>query len=266
MLSLQHCPLCGAWADGSAAFPSTHERARIFGILLSCSQCDFSWSSKSKKATKALYFGGRSKPPIYENCLSIPEAQAISAERQNEFFLRRSAHHRDLLERNTLGPLQSCLNFGAGNCALFWDWDIEGPVAVDTSALTEQICSELNYEYQRELSGLHGRTFDCIVASHVLEHLHAGNLLSVFSNLVSLLRPGGVLLIEVPDFGQQSESDVRLDHYPHTLFFSTKSLRKLAQTRTDVSLAEMSEGVSGRVRINGEFRPANAVLVVRKDN
>lgn len=237
----------------------------IFGNLLSCCQCDFSWSSKSKKAVKALYFGGRSKPPIYENCLGIPEAQAISAERQNEFFLRRSAHHRELVERNTRGPVQSCLNFGAGNCALFQDWQIEGPVAVDTSALTEQICSELNYEYHRRLGGLRGRTFDCIVASHVLEHLHTGNLLSVFSNLVSLVRPGGVLLIEVPDFGQQRESDDPVDHYPHTLFFTTKSLQQLAQTRTDVYLTETSNGVSGRVRIKGEFRPANTVVVFRKD-
>jgi SAM-dependent methyltransferase len=59
--------------------------------------------------------------------------------------------------------------------------------------------------------------FDIIIAEHVLEHL--GNLIQIVEELHRILKPGGLLYVEVPHF---SNSGFFTDP-THTHAFSTKS-------------------------------------------
>lgn len=41
--------------------------------------------------------------------------------------------------------------------------------------------------------------FDCVIASHVLEHIDWRTAMAVFANLITVLKPGGSIWILVPD-------------------------------------------------------------------
>jgi len=82
--------------------------------------------------------------------------------------------------------------------------------------------------------------FDIITLSHVLEHLE--DLKGAAQNFSRLLRPGGMIYIEVPDASRYSEfliapfQDFNTEHINH---FSHKSLRRLMST---VGLVPFLEG------------------------
>lgn len=74
-----------------------------------------------------------------------------------------------------------------------------------------------------------GNTFDLITITHVLEHLQ--NPVQVLTRLASALRPGGHLLVEVPNANDAFLSIWRGYYRPlcpgdHLSFFTEKSLRK----------------------------------------
>ena len=82
--------------------------------------------------------------------------------------------------------------------------------------------------------------FDIITLSHVLEHLE--DLPGAVRNFARLLRPGGMVYIEVPDAGRYTEyliapfQDFNTEHINH---FSHRSLRRLM---AKVGLVPFAEG------------------------
>lgn len=74
-------------------------------------------------------------------------------------------------------------------------WDISGmepnPKAIAQAALK-------NMKLEESLSRFKGRTFDVVTLWHVLEHLP--NLEEQISTIESLVRPGGTLLVAVPNY------------------------------------------------------------------
>jgi len=79
-----------------------------------------------------------------------------------------------------------------------------------------------------EVAGLAGR-FRYVVLSHVLEHLC--DLKSAFASVVSLVEPGGLIWVEVPDASRYVEHDVVPFYYfdvEHINHFDEESLRGLA--------------------------------------
>lgn len=71
---------------------------------------------------------------------------------------------------------------------------------------------------------------DVIILSHSLEHLPASYALDVLIDLKRVIRPDGVLLIEVPNDDFRNEDiDIDIDA-PHFMFFTEKSLVKFLET------------------------------------
>ena len=60
--------------------------------------------------------------------------------------------------------------------------------------------------------------------SHSLEHIHPNDLNKIIKNYYNALNPGGKIFIEIPD-----DFKTGYLYFPHTLFFTKKSLSKLFQ-------------------------------------
>lgn len=65
---------------------------------------------------------------------------------------------------------------------------------------------------------------DLIWMSHSLEHIHPDDLNKIIKNYYDALNPGGKIFIEIPD-----DFKTGYLYFPHTLFFTKKSLNKLFQ-------------------------------------
>ena len=76
--------------------------------------------------------------------------------------------------------------------------------------------------------------FDCVVCSDVLEHVRRPWL--VLAELIRVCRPGGTLVISVPD-GRYD------DYIGHLNFFSTQSLEALLEDHGDVRISTHTDGL-----------------------
>ena len=64
---------------------------------------------------------------------------------------------------------------------------------------------------------------------HVLEHFNAPG--QALSQIREMLREGGLLYVEVPNFGLPHALPAKLFHYAHIYNFTVKTLRMLGQSR-----------------------------------
>jgi 2-polyprenyl-3-methyl-5-hydroxy-6-metoxy-1,4-benzoquinol methylase len=67
--------------------------------------------------------------------------------------------------------------------------------------------------------------FDCILALDVLEHLETDYLLTLGESIYSSLKPGGRVLVQVPN-GVSPLNDYRYGDLTHVRAFTTKSMRQ----------------------------------------
>jgi SAM-dependent methyltransferase len=171
------------------------------------------------------------------------EAHHLSrGEEQPAFMPGREplARSRVALERcrHLFPPRGRLLDFGCGNGAVLKSaspmlegWELHG--------------SDLNDQYQREIlaipgvAGFHhgseaipeGPAFDVVVLWHVLEHLEEP--LAVLEKLKRLIKPGGFLLLSLPDVERTIFDLAVLDHVSH---FSQVTLSHLL-TRAGLEVA-----------------------------
>lgn len=82
-----------------------------------------------------------------------------------------------------------------------------------------------NFESCAETAGLIGR-YDLVVSIHSIEHFF--NPLAGFANMLRCVRPGGLLYVHTPNWGNERDRD--WFHYApeHLCFFGEKSFRQLA--------------------------------------
>ncbi|GAB5400746.1 MAG: class I SAM-dependent methyltransferase [Aureisphaera sp.] len=106
-------------------------------------------------------------------------------------------------------------------------WNIDG---VEVNEKARQFALEKGVHLQQGLDAFLGKQFDVVSLWHVLEHLP--NLEEVVSTLEDLVRPGGILLIAVPNFNSWDAKHYKefwaaYDVPRHLWHFSKPSMRKL---------------------------------------
>jgi 2-polyprenyl-3-methyl-5-hydroxy-6-metoxy-1,4-benzoquinol methylase len=111
----------------------------------------------------------------------------------------------------------------------------------------------------------HTAHFDCIVMLHVLEHVPKSDTLGLLRALHSALRPGGVVLIEVPNMGDPLNGlYFRYADFTHEVGFTEESLRYvLTQSGFgDPTFLDQigADGVVGRVLQRVARRTLHALL------
>lgn len=100
--------------------------------------------------------------------------------------------------------------------------------AVEPDEVVHGYLDYLGVNYFDNLEEVKALDFDLIVASNVLEHFRLPRVLDTLQWIVNALRPGGLLLVEVPqdNFFRFPEL-VGMNHTPHLTFFSREALHKL---------------------------------------
>lgn len=244
---IEQCVLCGA----SRARPDKRF-ANILGLVQPydvqrCGGCGLRWLSPrpSEAAYQRLY--------AYENYFDsslTPATYEDVARGRAAYFSKRVKKIERFIGNN--GPLD-ILDVGAATGMFVNEALIRGHRAagIELSAGGRE---QARYNYGVELEGtrledLAGEDdFDVIHMNHVFEHLPDPR--QVLENCRRLLRPGGLLLIEVP---QQIDNDIerikrllglkppRFDLFSihHTYFFNVHTLRALLESQ-DFRVASLS--------------------------
>jgi 2-polyprenyl-3-methyl-5-hydroxy-6-metoxy-1,4-benzoquinol methylase len=142
---------------------------------------------------------------------------------------------RRMVENSTRVSQGSLLDIGAGTGAFAASmkaagWQVKGiePDAEARAKARDRYGLELLDP--GELSGLQEQSFDAITLWHVLEHVH--DLHGYLGRIYSLLRPGGRLLVAVPNYtsldaGHYGKYWAAYDVPRHLYHFSPLSVRRL---------------------------------------
>jgi 2-polyprenyl-3-methyl-5-hydroxy-6-metoxy-1,4-benzoquinol methylase len=114
------------------------------------------------------------------------------------------------------------------------------------------------------------RSFDLAVMNHVLEHTMSPT--SVFTTILSLLKTGGLFVVEVPNIVAPGSRLSHFFHVGHHFNFSPRTLQRLAKkTGCEIVKIEELDGDLPKTRLLGVFRkvahpkPDVAVRFVRDD-
>lgn len=217
------CIFCGSsQADVYADTQSRYDERKF--TVAQCRQCKLVYTNP-RIANKAQEIENHQPPPasIFEDAAILQAA--VAAEMQ---ILR--------LERY-LQP-GKLLDFGCGEGVLVHQacrrgWDAVGS-DIDRALIQagnahwpgqRLLCDNLDSLIQK-----FGPTFDAIVSKQVFEHL--SNPLEFLVQMRSLLRPGGIVLVDVPNLlslGERLHRGSSLDPTAHLYYFTSHTIRRLFQ-------------------------------------
>mgnify|MGYP000887897497 CR=1 FL=1 len=202
--------------------------------IFTCEHCEFSWAADIKQADLNEYYKkdydvevGRSKKFV------SPEEYFSDAKKQ--FKRHRSEMHLLTVKRylkNKKEPLILDIGSGLGTTLnLSKKYFIDPKIHAYEN--DENSKKYLNYINAQVISGdcisslkNLNVAFDIIIASHFLEHVSPDSLKDFINIIYNLLKPGGILLIEVPNDNWQKYPDRKYSNPPHVNFFSIISLKK----------------------------------------
>lgn len=137
-------------------------------------------------------------------------------------YFSRAQHHVDLLHafNATFGDV---LDFGSGPGYFLHVADPQRKYGFEPDNASAKYLRHIGARRLTRLEEIEGLSFDAIVSSHSLEHLVGEALVPTAARLVGALKPGGKLLVEVPQGGHSYlHLDSRND--PHTIFFTPAAI------------------------------------------
>lgn len=224
------CNLCG-----SQRFAALYEipdrkffRDEFFQVV-ECSQCGLGFVnprptiSEIQKYYPAAYF---EKP----------------ATKSNERYLQRrfAAEAKYLKGLEIGGGPKKLLDLGCatGDFPRFMaarGWDVEG---VEVSVAAEQIKDFRVYTEEFHDIPVNEPTYDAVTAWAVLEHVH--NPMAYFEKAASVVKPGGLFVFHVPNFGSAASRYLFCEDVPRHLYFFTRETVSRYLQKTGFSLVKES--------------------------
>ena len=213
----RHCVLCGS-QDATILFEA--QGCPIF----QCQGCGLAFAGIAvEPKTVADYY----RKEYYAVAADYAESLKLAATEPSEDHRERVRTASKLARRKT-GRILDVGCAAGGSLAAFKQagWDCVGiEPSEELAAYARAILNSEVHEATLETAALPEASFDVITASHVLEH--SPDPCSFLKWCHSLLKQGGVLLIEVPDFGSRMarrQRELWRPLYPDThLFHFTRS-------------------------------------------
>jgi len=253
---IRNCAVCGG-AEAEALhnqefyLPDGHPLAAGYDVV-ACEACGFVFADTVvDQAAYDLFYAKRSK---YE------DSRTSTGSGLSDWDARRLGEVADAVVGQAPGKNARILDLGCANGGLLAALKSKGftdLTGVDPSDACAAATREL-HDIKAVAASLYSLPdlglFDIITLSHVLEHLE--DLKGAARNYARLLRPGGMVYIEVPDASRYSEcliapfQDFNTEHINH---FSHRSLRRLLST---VGLVPFLEGTKTIESARGVPYPA----------
>jgi 2-polyprenyl-3-methyl-5-hydroxy-6-metoxy-1,4-benzoquinol methylase len=216
------CPLCGAWEDMFYCRAPSHYGPETYAIT-QCRACGMVYTNPQFDFYEKVAETRGAKADIFK-----PERLAEQS--------RHTAFLMSLLKPHLRVGKPRLLDFGCGGGALAWTaatlgWDAYG-YDVNVGAVAEANRRWNTDRFVSDLSFLTTRreSFDIAIAFQVFEHLPKP--METGRDLVSLVRRGGLVLIDVPNVSQLGELKAKgstLDPTAHVCHFSLATLTRLLE-------------------------------------
>lgn len=278
--ALPACPACGC--DRPDALRSMEGERRLLGFgadvqLLQCQDCRLVYVHAGRTPSEVLAEYDQS---YFESLDDFSPGSLLFAMRDRMFKA-----HLDLLAA-AADAGRRLLDVGAAKgrfveMARDAGWSVKG---VEPSAYAGQVARARGLDVflgTLEQSGLPPDSFDAVHSSHVLEHVPEA--VDLLKQMHRILRPGGVVMIEVPNevycfaaclarglgrrgvrpglFGRATQRHRRS---PHVLFFSKKALRVALERAGFMCIRVMSREDAGQAELLAHERLAWARVLLRR--
>ncbi|MBF0369424.1 MAG: methyltransferase domain-containing protein [Magnetococcales bacterium] len=258
------CILCGKPKSTTFAYPKESQSELFISLEAAhCVGCDFGWVVNKIGHERLVeyysreypLFAGRSqKPPPsgYFPKIDLPPDPArdwlkwLIETKEPEYahsFDHMHKPHRQMRHlclaaatfRQLHDPPPTTLldiGTGFGNClylakTFFWP-----DINLLAHEPDETMAPYLNHIGARriDLKKIQTASVEMVFSSQSLEHLEADEALEVMGEIKRILKPRGVLSLEVPNVSFKKHAGfLEMNHEPHLLFFSIRALKKLVE-------------------------------------
>ncbi|MEW6722936.1 MAG: class I SAM-dependent methyltransferase [Candidatus Micrarchaeota archaeon] len=105
---------------------------------------------------------------------------------------------------------------------------IEGAVGFDESPFAREFCAKKGLRVTGDLSSLRDGSFDCVLISHVLEHVPVPT--ETLDRIRALLKPGGRIIVVLPvDFFHKAS--LSMDENQHLYAWNLQAINNLLTSR-----------------------------------
>jgi hypothetical protein len=216
------CPSCGGEHLLTMAFPSKVEQWRDLEVIV-CQDCGFGFVPHLHFDLNEYYaneygqtHGRKNLKPSFFKIIDSNESKKVARSRW---------HAKMLYER--FGTFDRVLDIGAGPGFFLHYVKANKRYALEYDTMSHPLLKHIGVDIINSLDDV--SDLDLIVMSHTLEHFTVDAYKAYVDTVLGKLKSGGILLIEVPEFGFlniNSKMPNDKGHEPHTLFFSPVSLLK----------------------------------------
>lgn len=195
--------------------------------IFQCSSCDFSFVHPMPSNEKLNYFYEK----IYRSNERPPFLVSENYEDQKKYYLedKNLSYVNYITTLIDVKKINNFYDFGGGNgdlgYALKKKFSKINLFCTEGDKYCERILNERGYKNIKNLDDL-SQKFDLITTTHSLEHLSDIN--SIFTKFKEILNKDGHIFFEVPNCTKEY-FDGRAYDSPHLLFFTAKSIKKLAE-------------------------------------
>ena len=251
------CPVCGAAAQVRSVAQPGYVDGTLMAVL-GCGACKVAYVSP-ERLDPSIYdriYAHAGDVPGYARYKDYAARVLESAQPLDELANSEETYSaiRNVLRGRNVPPAARVLEIGSGLGYLTYALNREGYrcLGVDISAEAVRAASARYGDHYvcapvESFAIEHRRQYDVVVATEVVEHLPDAP--TVFRTLVSLLRPGGCLVITTPNKSLYSD-DVLWETEPppvHLWWFSEPSVRALAdELSCSVRFVDFAEFYRGR--------------------
>jgi 2-polyprenyl-3-methyl-5-hydroxy-6-metoxy-1,4-benzoquinol methylase len=224
-----NCRLCDSDDLYYSTYPSSDDNVKTLGIngIYCCRQCGFGWANPLPDPEKLDNFynsGSYWGPSSQSHQLQVHnKVQAYFRVKYLSKLLSRSGIDRhkpiNILDVGAgLGDIRFALN------KIFPDLKINYDFIESDSTMANNILlkSESTATRHVKVTELNSDYYDIIFLNHVLEHV--SDPIEFLHLFKKSLKKSGLCYVETPNQDHKFKSNV----FPHTLFFSSTSLQKLA--------------------------------------
>lgn len=223
------CPFCRSTGVTHVTRYPGNLRGGIFeaALVCWCSRCGCGFVPEADRLLGDYYVNEYAKtnrrdrelePSIYFSDAHREVSPALKR------YFSRATDHLEMI-RKANGVLGRVLDFGSGPGYFLHLSGAAEKYAIEFDERSKKYLDFLGAKLLNPES-LEPESMDVIEASHVMEHLSSETVRETAETLVRALRPGGLLLAEVPN-GGLSYLQIAHKHEPHTLFFTPEGLRSL---------------------------------------
>lgn len=234
---IRECPACGEHeGQGVLGYPSQSPRWAALSIFV-CSACGFGYVPALDFDLADYYSAEYGRGHQKRHKLPHPGDFFKSIDQSSRPFVTRARKHNKILTQFG-SDFHIVLEHGPGPGAFLHYCPAKRKLAVELDQLSFPYLDHIGVqrispEAASELDG----QLDLVAASHFLEHLPWDQADQFLASCAQLLRPNGLLLLEVPEWGHLYGRSLpkRQGHEPHTLFFSPQSLLRYVQ-RTNLTV------------------------------